>query len=446
MIARILWVWLAAAVGSAVGAWVDHLVTRDAAIQGGLVGAAIGIAMAVAVDQWRANRLMRWLASPRDRNPPAGRDLWSEVGYRALKALQKQSRDTAALQQRLEQFFDAIEASPNGVLLLDVDDQIDWCNRAAADHFGVDPEGDVGQPITNLVRAPAFVQFLQSRRHDEVLVYDDARGPGTLSVRMRPFGEGMTLVISEDITERMRNEAMRRDFVANVSHEIRTPLTVLAGFVETMQTLDLSAAERTRMVELMAMQTRRMQTLVQDLLTLARLEGSPRPAPDRWVALAPLLERVRAEAEGLSAGRHAIEVDVDSTVGVEVAGDESELFSALSNLVSNAVRYTGEGGHVQVSCGAPADGGIELAVRDDGIGIAAEHLSKLAQRFYRVDGSRSRETGGTGLGLSIVKHVARRHGGDLAIESQSGQGSRFSVQIPAARVRRRPAVSQPVAA
>ena len=224
------------------------------------------------------------------------------------KALRGKEMEAQAARQRLEQFFEAIEASPNGVLLLDTDDQIDWCNRAAADHFGIDPVRDLGQPVTNLVRAPAFVTFLQGARFEDGLVYSDARGPGTLSLKIRPYGEGMTLVISEDVTERARNDAMRRDFVANVSHEIRTPLTVLAGFVETLQTLKLSAVEHTRIVELMSQQTQRMQALVSDLLTLARLEGSPRPAPDHWVPVASLLSRVQSEAEALSSGRHRISV------------------------------------------------------------------------------------------------------------------------------------------
>jgi two-component system phosphate regulon sensor histidine kinase PhoR len=226
---------------------------------------------------------------------------------------------------------------------------------------------------------------------------------------------------------------MRRDFVANVSHEIRTPLTVLAGFVETMSTLKLTEVERQRVLNLMQQQTQRMQTLVGDLLTLAQLEGSPRPATDRWVALDGLLARVEADARALSCGRHPITFDAPS--GVELAGAESELFSAIGNVVSNAVRYTPEGGSVRVRSEVREDGRCVVEVRDSGIGIAREHLPRLVERFYRVDTSRSRDTGGTGLGLSIVKHVLQRHGGELEIESDVGRGSCFRLIFPAVRVR-----------
>jgi two-component system phosphate regulon sensor histidine kinase PhoR len=226
---------------------------------------------------------------------------------------------------------------------------------------------------------------------------------------------------------------MRRDFVANVSHEIRTPLTVLAGFIETMSNLSLTEVERRRVLSLMGQQAQRMQTLVNDLLTLAALEGSPRPPPDRWVSLGPLLAQVHADAAALSAGRHRI--GFDTVDAVQIAGSENELASAIANLVNNAVRYTPEGGSVDLAWRLLADGAGEISVTDTGIGIEREHLPRLTERFYRVDGSRSRETGGTGLGLSIVKHVVQRHGGELDIQSEPGKGSRFRLVFPSARVR-----------
>jgi two-component system phosphate regulon sensor histidine kinase PhoR len=176
-----------------------------------------------------------------------------------------------------------------------------------------------------------------------------------------------------------------------------------------------------------------MQSLVADLLTLAQLEGSPRPASDRWIALDKLLARIDADARALSGGRHQVRIDAASHV--ELAGVESELHSAISNLVTNAVRYTPDGGHIDLQWRQQEDGSGEISVCDTGLGIAREHIPRLTERFYRVDGSRSRETGGTGLGLSIVKHVAQRHGGELLIESELGKGSRFRLLFPAVRVR-----------
>jgi two-component system phosphate regulon sensor histidine kinase PhoR len=243
----------------------------------------------------------------------------------------------------------------------------------------------------------------------------------------------MRLLLSQDITERERAEAMRRDFVANVSHEIRTPLTVLAGFVETLAELPLTEPERRRVLGLMAQQTARMQALVGDLLMLAQLEGSPRPGADRWLPLATLLQRSLADAVALSAGRHLI---VPRGVSdVEVAGTEGELLSAVGNLLGNAVRYTPEGGRIELGWGRQEDGRAFIEVSDTGPGIAREHLPRLTERFYRVDGSRSRDTGGTGLGLSIVKHVVQRHGGEIDIDSEIGKGSTFRLLLPALRVR-----------
>jgi two-component system phosphate regulon sensor histidine kinase PhoR len=250
---------------------------------------------------------------------------------------------------------------------------------------------------------------------------------------IRPYGDAQKFVLSQDITAREQSEAMRRDFVANVSHEIRTPVTVLAGFIETMNNLPLTEVERRRVLTLMGQQAVRMQTLVSDLLTLATLEGSPRPPADRWVSVGRLMAQAQSDAAALSAGRHRFGFGGDDAA--QLAGIESELSSAIANLVNNAVRYTPEGGRVDVSWRMLPDGMGELSVSDNGIGIEREHLPRLTERFYRVDGSRSRDTGGTGLGLSIVKHVVQRHGGELVIESEPGKGSNFRLLFPAARVR-----------
>ena len=397
------------------------------------VGVVAGVILVLLIDAVRGNRLLNWLRGNQQDNAPRDTGLWGELGYRVERAMRDRDRAVARGRLELDQFLSAIEASPNGVLMLDSQEQIVWCNRVAADHFSLDPQRDLRQRITNLVRAPAFVAYLQAARYGEPLVLGNGRGPGTLSIIVREYGEGMRLVLTLDITERVRAEAMRRDFVANVSHEIRTPLTVLSGFIETLHSLPLTAVERDRVLVLMNQQTQRMQTLVADLLTLAQLEGSPRPAPDRWVALDNLLLRIGADAEALSAGRHGL--SLKPATGVELAGIESELLSAIANLVTNAVRYTPDGGDIEVAWRLLDDGSGELTVIDTGLGIAREHIPRLTERFYRVDGSRSRETGGTGLGLSIVKHVMQRHGGELMIQSDVGKGSRFRLVFPAARVR-----------
>ena len=398
-----------------------------------LLGALFGVAALFTVDSLRAHRLMRWLREAQTGAAPRDRGLWGELAYRVERAVRDRDRAIERERQELLQFLSAIEASPNGVLMLDAEDHIRWCNRVAADHFSLDPQRDRDQRVTNLVRFPAFVALLQSGDYSQPLVLSQVRGRLTLAVVVRAYGDGMRLVLTQDITERERAEAMRRDFVANVSHEIRTPLTVLAGFIETMASLPLTEPERKRVLSLMSQQTQRMQSLVSDLLTLAQLEGSPRPDADRWVGAQALLQRVLSDASALSNGRH--ELVLRGGPAAELAGVEAELLSAVANLANNAVRYTPDGGRIELSFGLLADGSGEIAVSDTGPGIAREHLPRLTERFYRVDGSRSRDTGGTGLGLSIVKHVAQRHGGELKIDSEPGRGSRFRVALPAARVR-----------
>jgi two-component system phosphate regulon sensor histidine kinase PhoR len=430
--------------------WLRVLTTVVLALAGGVIGHSLGdpaglatvgtvagVVAAVVVftglDLWRGHRVLRWMSESVTNPPPPMRWFWGELTTRVERALRARERAAEAERERLAQFLSAIEASPNGVMLLDANEQIEWCNHLAADHLGLDRQRDVRQRVTNLVRAPAFVGMLQARAYDQPVQIPQPGGRGLLSVIVRPYGDGQRLVLTQDITERERADAMRRDFVANVSHEIRTPLTVVAGFVETMTNLPLSEVERKRVLMLMGQQTQRMQSLVGDLLTLARLEGSPRPPADTWLPLARVGAAVELDALGLSGGRHRLSFDWGEDV--EVAGNEPELLSALTNLVANAVRYTPPAGMVEVQWRARDDGSGELRVRDTGPGIAAEHLPRLTERFYRVDGSRSRDTGGTGLGLAIVKHVAHRHGGELLIESAVGQGSCFTLVLPAARVK-----------
>ncbi|HZW73460.1 MAG TPA: phosphate regulon sensor histidine kinase PhoR, partial [Caldimonas sp.] len=388
---------------------------------GALIGGLVGLACVVVFDALRGWRLMRWLRGTHDHPAPRDSGFWGEVAYRIERSLRALERNAEAERTRLSQFVSAMEASPNGVLLLDDADQIEWCNSRAAEHFGLDPERDRRQRVTNLIRSPEFVAYLQSGEFDEPLTLHPLRGPGSLQVLVRRYGDDSKLVLSQDLTERERADRMRRDFIANVSHEIRTPLTVLSGFLETLRNLPLTEVEQKRVLALMSQQTQRMHDLVADLLTLARLEGSPRPGSDRWVDVDALFAHAGNEAIALSAKRHSI--TFASGVGAQIAGDETELRSALGNLVGNAVRYTPEGGRIDVTWRVADNGSGEIAVSDTGPGIARTHLPRLTERFYRVESSRSRESGGTGLGLAIVKHVMQRHGGELDIASELGKGS-----------------------
>jgi len=315
--------------------------------------------------------------------------------------------------------------------MLDENYRLVWCNDAAREHLGIDAERDRNQPIANMVRAPEFVEYLRAGDFGDPVRLPSPDGRHTLSLQIVSFGDEEHLLLSQDVTGAARVEAMRRDFVANVSHELRTPLTVLAGFLETIQDLKLDAARVRDYVGLMAPQAERMKRLIDDLLTLSALEHAPPPPDTDRIVLRPLLERVKAEAEVLSAGRHRVSLDIEGPH--DLLGAEREIASAFTNLATNAVRYTPTGGQIRLRWASSTVGG-KFSVEDTGIGIDPEHLPRLTERFYRIDRGRSRESGGTGLGLSIVKHALARHQAVLAIESTPGKGSRFVARFPAARL------------
>ena len=409
-----------------------------------VVGSLVGAMLWWFWDAIRGLRVVYWLRYGDLAEVPNTFGLWGTVVDRTRRLLRERDRAINASEQRLQDFLSAIQASPNGVVLLDENFQIEWCNLTAAFQLGIEPERDLAQRIGNLVRDPIFSAYMMISDVAEPIVIE-GRGknpniPLRISIQRHSYGEGKQLLITRDVTVVEQADAMRRDFVANVSHEIRTPLTVLAGFVETLQTLKLTTEEQDKYLALMASQAHRMQSLVDDLLTLSRLEGSPIPGFTNSIVLSKLVEACQSESQQLS--KLLFQEKISQVIVFEtdpviqnylLMGEPRELQSALSNLVSNAVRYTPQGGRIDVHTFLSADGNLNLQVKDTGPGIAPEHLPRLTERFYRVDRSRSRESGGTGLGLAIVKHVMQRHGGQLQITSIAGQGSCFNLVFPPTR-------------
>ncbi len=335
------------------------------------------------------------------------------------RQLKAERQSSTLSEQRLQAFLSALQASPNGVVILDRERRIEWCNQTAARLLGLDATRDIAQHIAHLVRTPQFLEYLSQEHFENELRFDNK------ALQLHPYGLGRALLLVRDVTDVERAEQMRRDFVANVSHEIRTPLTVLSGFIETLQTLNLSADEQKHYLELMAMQSQRLGALVADLLTLSKLDAQAKPLLER-VDMQSLLLQCEREARTLATTlKRKLTLTFDVTPGADMLGSASELQSAFSNLITNAVRYTPDGGSVHVRWQQD-----ELVVTDTGLGISPEHLPRLTERFYRVDKSRIRELGetaGTGLGLAIVKHVAQRHGAKLEIESIVGVGSTFKL-------------------
>lgn len=404
-----------------------------------LLGVLIFIlGVALVKERRQRNALRDWLLAPELQPVPEGNGVWYEI-FSRLNALSKQQhRQRLELGQALERFRRAVQALPDGVILLDEQGRIEWMNDAACRHFALDGSRDIGLSAAQMIRQSEFQELLdryRQSRSPQAAQLRMTEADGTervLSVTLAPYHDTGTLLISTDVSERVRSEWARRDFIANISHELRTPLTVISGFLEQFDSAEPPTGEAARgFIRLMREQTERMKRLVADLLTLSRLESSQQPPRDDIVDVAALLEALRDEALALSGGRHAIEIT--TAFAGKLRGSQDELRSAFGNLVFNAVRYTPPGGKITLAWRID-DGLPTFSVSDTGIGIPAEHIPRLTERFYRVDKGRSTASGGTGLGLAIVKHVLARHGGSLHIHSVPGQGSTFSARLPADRI------------
>jgi len=396
---------------------------------------AVGVCVLTAFHLWHLARLTKWAESDLDAPVPDAGGAWGialSALYRRVRSRNQRQLDLAAT---IERFRSAVEALPDGMVILDDANRIHWANARAQAHLGIDVDKDAGQPLQNFVRQPEVVRYLEAGDFTDGVVFDSLREIGTtLAIQVVPFGIDERLLISRNITQIEAVARMRRDFIANVSHELKTPLTVVRGFLETLQDLELEPRQRARYLGLIADQATSMQRLVDDLLTLSALESDQNALAEQEFDVVPLLLHVSADAKALSAGRHAVALDIVDPA--TVSGSRDELASAFGNLVSNAIRYTPDGGTITLAWRIDEEGRGVFSVADTGIGIAPEHVPRLTERFYRVDRSRSRATGGTGLGLAIVKHVLLRHQAELDVMSELGTGSTFSVIVPARRVRR----------
>lgn len=363
---------------------------------------------------------------------PDDHGLWAELDNQMYRRQNESQQRKRRLLEMVRAYRSAFAALPDGIVILQRDLGIGWFNQSATRLLGLQYPRDVGARFTNLVRNPRALEWLDRRDTAEALLDVPAPSDGELrlSLRLIAYGQGEWLLVVRDITKLMRLEQVRRDFVANVSHELRTPLTVIHGYLEMIEPADVP--QHAALLAEMQRQSQRMAQLVEDLLTLSRLEASTGTG-EEVLDVPATLETLRHEAEALSRGRHRIRVQCQAGAGI--VGSPRELHSAFSNLVGNAVRYTPAGGEIAIGAEARGDGGLAVWVRDTGPGIAAQHLPRITERFYRVSPSRSREDGGTGLGLAIVKHVLNLHQARLEIDSKPGAGSTFRCVFDPQRVR-----------
>ena len=410
---------LAWPVGKFVGAWAGWTVFCG------------GLALQMLFHFRNFARLDRWSRQPVVDASLEGEGAWDDIFGRLYRHEKDLRTQVEQREQTINMLIAATQALTDGVVMLDLQHNIVFCNSMAETQLGLQLATDRGQSILNLVRQPEFVAYLENGDFSWVLTLRPERFKDRVyAIHVIPYAGSRRLLQIKDVTQADRLDQTRRDFVANVSHELRTPLTVLAGFLETLQEIELDADERQRYLAMMAEQSSRMQSIVQDLLTLSSIESAPPPENDT-VDMANLLDKLRRDAEALSGGRHRIVVDSEG--GGDLRGSEPELISAFANLVTNAVRYTPAGGTITLQWKVLPQG-AEFAVQDTGLGIDAQHIPRLTERFYRVDRGRSRDSGGTGLGLAIVKHSLSRHQAQLDIRSEVGKGSRFAARFPASRV------------
>ena len=415
---------------------------------------AVGIFVYLIAHLYWLHKLSLWLKNPNIKEIPNGSGIWEDIFAALYHEQRRHSRSQTQLSSALGRFRHAASALPDGVVVLNADNKIEWCNPPAELQLGLNLSKDEYQPIQYLVRHGDFIAYLQAQDYAEPIKIKswtqiehspEHKAEITVEILLVPFGSKQKLLICRDVTSVEKLEAMRRDFIANVSHELRTPLTVVGGFLETLTDMEGAVPEGTRQYFIMMQeQTNRMRRLIEDLLTLSQIESNVQGPENNMIDMGHLLNMILNDAtalsqtvleEGAKQVQHHITLEADANLNITGAADE--LNSAISNLVSNAIRYTPPGGDIHISWQLEDKPNGQMAVfsvKDSGIGIEQQHIDRLTERFYRVERSRSRQTGGTGLGLSIVKHILTRHQAKLDIKSEPGVGSTFSVLFPKERI------------
>lgn len=401
------------------------------------LAAVLGIYL---ISQWmHLMRLLRWLRADQMALAPDLAGPWGELVAMVARLYRRKQFHKQRLLRLLRELRRSTAAMPDGVVVLNPQAEILWFNRTSARLLGFRGKSDFGLRIENLVRQPEFVRYLRDGDYSgPVIVRSAVGGDQYLSLQIVPYGNGQLLTLVRDVTREHRLEAMRKDFVANASHELRSPLTVISGYLETLtQDSDIDPMLAGPLQE-MRRQSLRMTGIVQDLLELSRLESSDSDAPRDPIDVAALMSQLRQDVMARSPHPATVQVRVDSNA--RLLGEEIQIHSAFSNLVDNAAKYTPPEGSVQIRWWTDEKGG-HFSVTDTGIGIAASHIPRLTERFYRADPGRSRATGGSGLGLAIVKHVLQRHDADLSIESEEGRGSKFTCHFPRERLQSLPVLA-----
>jgi two-component system phosphate regulon sensor histidine kinase PhoR len=427
--------------GSVAAAWFIIARVVGCVVVGALLGlltgsvwAGIVVALSVylALQLLRLHQLDHWLRNRSRIDPPDANGLWGDVVALVVRLHRRKKYHKQRLIETFRELRRSTASMPDGVVTLNAENEIIWMNRMAGELLGLRPRGDAGLRIGNLIRHPEFQRYLAAEQHSQPVVIQPVTAVDQwLAMQLVPYGDGQKLLFVRDVTRQNRLETMRRDFVANASHELRSPLTVISGYLETLASDPGIDPELAPPLREMRRQAERMTAIVNDLLVLSRLEADEAEVGGAPVDVAAMLAMLRKDAEARPQRPGEVTLSVETPL--QLIGDEGQLQSAFGNLVDNAIKYTPAGGRIALRWWADDDGG-HVSVTDTGIGIAAEHLPRLTERFYRVDAGRARATGGSGLGLAIVKHALQNHGATLAVDSVEGRGSTFTCTFPPRRL------------
>ena len=410
------------------------LLTVVVALLAGFLLGYPGWTLAIALLFWalyqikQFNRLQQWLMRHEPPEVPESEGYWGELFDEISRDQKRQKQRTQSLRNVIHRFQQSSAALSDAIVIIDGQNYLEWWNRAAEKLLGMKVQTDRGRSVMNMLRDPRFVRYYRKGNYDEPLqLVSPINAEVTLEYRITRFGANDRILIARDITRIKQLEQTRQDFVANASHELRTPLTVIRGYLETFLDQDLPRPLQ-RGLNQMQNQSKRMENLVSDLLLLSRLEASPHVSDELPVPVHSMIKRISEDALMLGQDKEQ-QIELQLEPETSLLGQEAEVYSAFSNLVFNAVRYTPAGGQIKLRWWTDKEG-AHFSVQDNGLGIDSIHLPRLQERFYRVDESRSSDSGGTGLGLAIVKHVMLRHGGKLSIKSRLGKGSTFTCHFP----------------
>ena len=371
-------------------------------------------------------KLSKWLNNPSLSNLPHGTGVWQHIFSKHYQILKESKKSKKNLVSTLDQFTQAAEALMDGVVALNESNEIIWSNRRSQVMLNLNSKKDTGQPINYIFRNTDLISYLEKGNYEEsIKVNLEASNTKTIEIKIVMFGEKQKVLIAKDISQAIKIESDRKEFISNVSHELKTPLTVISGFIETLEDMfTISGKEHKNILKMMGDQAYNMSKLIDDLLLLSNVESSIFQNRSEKLLINTIMSKIKKNISILDAKNHKIKYQINSSLNIY--GSKKEIESAFLNLITNAVRYTEKDGFISISWGL-INGLPIFEVRDTGSGIEQKHINRITERFYRVDKDRSRDTGGTGLGLSIVKNIIKKHDGELKITSAIGKGSSFKL-------------------